>query len=65
MNQAFEGLKELAANVDSIIVVSNDRLLEVIGGRPLKESFREADNVLRPRCSDDYRFDCSSCIHQP
>lgn len=47
LNQAFEGLKELAANVDSIIVVSNDRLLEVIGGRPLKESFREADNVLR------------------
>ena len=47
LNQAFEGLNELAANVDSIIVVSNDRLLEVIGGRPLKESFREADNVLR------------------
>ncbi len=47
LSQAFDGLNELSQNVDSIIVVSNDRLLEVIGGRPLKESFREADNVLR------------------
>jgi cell division protein FtsZ len=47
LTQAFEGLNELSQNVDSIIVVSNERLLEVIGGRPLKESFREADNVLR------------------
>jgi len=45
--QANDGLSELSENVDSIIIVSNDRLLEVIGGRPLKESFREADNVLR------------------
>ena len=46
-NQALQGIEEFKQNVDSIIVVSNDRLLEVIGGRPLKESFREADNVLR------------------
>ena len=47
LTQAGDGLSELSENVDSIIVVSNDRLLEVIGGRPIQESFREADNVLR------------------
>lgn len=45
--QAVEGIDELRANVDSIIVVSNDRLLQLIGGRPMQEAFREADNVLR------------------
>lgn len=45
--QSIAGLEELRKNVDSIIVVSNDRLLEVIGGRPMNEAFREADNVLR------------------
>ena len=45
--QAFAGLEELRKNVDSIIVVSNDRLLEVIGNRPMNEAFREADNILR------------------
>ena len=45
--QAVEGIDELRANVDSIIVVSNDRLLQLIGGRPMQEAFRDADNVLR------------------
>ena len=45
--QAIEGIDELRSNVDSIIVVSNDRLLQLIGGRPMQEAFREADNVLR------------------
>lgn len=45
--QSLSGMEELRANVDSIIVVSNDRLLQLIGGRPMQEAFREADNVLR------------------
>ena len=45
--QAISGIEELRANVDSIITVSNDRLLQLIGGRPMQEAFREADNVLR------------------
>ena len=45
--QAAAGIEELRANVDSIITVSNDRLLQLIGGRPMQEAFREADNVLR------------------
>ena len=45
--QALAGLTELRENVDSIIIVSNDRLLDAIGGRPMSEAFKEADNVLR------------------
>lgn len=47
LRQAKAGLAELRENVDSIIVVSNDRLLDAIGRRPMGEAFREADNVLR------------------
>ncbi len=47
LRQAKSGLAELRENVDSIIVVSNDRLLEAIGRKPMAEAFREADNVLR------------------
>ncbi|NLY63133.1 MAG: cell division protein FtsZ [Erysipelothrix sp.] len=41
------GLENLRQHVDSIIIVSNNQLLEVIGHVPITESFREADNVLR------------------
>ena len=47
LRQAKAGLEELRENVDSIIVVSNSRLLDVIGRRPMAEAFREGDNVLR------------------
>ena len=40
----FEGMKR---KKQAIITVSNDRLLQLIGGRPMQEAFREADNVLR------------------
>ncbi|QIK57407.1 cell division protein FtsZ [Erysipelothrix sp. HDW6A] len=45
--QASEGLEELKAYVDSLIIVSNNQLLEVIGRIPFQEAFKEADNVLR------------------
>lgn len=47
MRQANEGLTELCQYVDSLIVVSNDQLLNVIGNIPLVDAFKEADNVLR------------------
>lgn len=43
---ALEGVGELRQNVDSLITISNDKLLELIGMKPMRESFREADNVL-------------------
>jgi cell division protein FtsZ len=45
--QAYRGLEELKTYVDSLIIVSNNQLLEVIGRIPFVEAFREADNVLR------------------
>ena len=45
--QAEEGLNELRQFVDSLIIVSNNQLLEVIGRIPFQEAFQEADNVLR------------------
>jgi len=47
MDQALRGLEELRNHVDSLIIVSNNQLLEVIGRIPFVEAFREADNVLR------------------
>lgn len=44
---AVEGIDELKKYVDSLIVVSNDNLLEVIGRKPIEEAFQAADNVLR------------------
>ena len=46
-NKAAAGLEELSAYVDSLIIVSNNQLLEVIGRIPMAEAFKEADNVLR------------------
>lgn len=46
MDQALLGLEDLKDFVDSLIIVSNNRLLEVIGRIPLQDAFKEADNVL-------------------
>ena len=43
---AVEGLQELRQNVDSLIVISNDQLLQMSGDIPLNESFKQADNIL-------------------
>ena len=47
MRQAEEGISRLAENVDTLIVIPNDRLKDVISGAPLQEAFRNADDVLR------------------
>lgn len=44
--QADEGLAELKANVDAIIVISNDKLRDMFGNLPMRSAFAEADNVL-------------------
>jgi cell division protein FtsZ len=46
--QADRGIEELAAAVDTLIVVPNDRLLEVLDeGTSMVEAFQVADDVLR------------------
>ncbi len=46
--QAGSGVDSLKENVDTLIVIPNDRLLELVDkNTPMLEAFREADNVLR------------------
>lgn len=45
--QAEEGIKELKKYVDSIIVVSNEKLLKTLGNVPMMEAFKESDHVLK------------------
>nr|WP_297356445.1 cell division protein FtsZ [uncultured Caldimonas sp.] len=48
MKQADTGLSELEANVDSLIVVLNEKLLEVLGDDVTQdEAFAQANDVLR------------------
>ena len=48
MQQAIAGIEELKNHVDTLIVIPNDRLREIIDKTtPLLESFKEVDNVLR------------------
>jgi len=48
MRQAEEGIARLREVVDTLIIIPNERLLNIIERRtPILEAFREADNVLR------------------
>ncbi len=48
MNHALEGLKALREHVDTLIIIPNDRLREIIDkSTPLLDSFKEVDNILR------------------
>jgi cell division protein FtsZ len=47
-NQAAGGIGAMKEAVDTLIVIPNDRLLEIVDkNTPMLEAFREADNVLR------------------
>lgn len=47
MEQALSGLEELKKHVDTLIVIPNDRLRELIDkSTPMLEAFREVDNIL-------------------
>lgn len=46
--QALVGIEELRKNVDTLIVIPNDRLRDIIDKTtPMIEAFKEVDNVLR------------------
>ena len=47
MRQAEEGIAEMRKNVDTMIIVPNERLLAVVGkGIPFHEALKKADEVL-------------------
>src|SRR6266436_9088983 len=46
--QAEQGIAELADKVDTLIVIENDRLLQVVEKKtPLSDAFKLADDILR------------------
>ncbi|MEN0006081.1 MAG: cell division protein FtsZ [Bacteroidota bacterium] len=44
--QGHEGLSELKKQVDTLIIVSNDKLRQIHGNLSLSEAFAKADNIL-------------------
>jgi cell division protein FtsZ len=44
--QAEEGLQEMRNNVDTLLIINNDRLREMYGNLSLGSAFTQADNVL-------------------
>lgn len=48
MEHALQGIEELRKHVDTLIVIPNDKLREIIDKTtPMLEAFKEVDNVLR------------------
>jgi len=43
---ADEGIKQLKATVDALLIISNDKLRELYGNLRLSEAFGQADNIL-------------------
>lgn len=47
-NYSAEGISKLREHVDTLVIISNNRLLDIIDKKtPIMEAFQEADNVLR------------------
>jgi len=44
--QASEGIRDLRENVDTLLLICNDRLRELYGNLKLTEAFQKADDVL-------------------
>lgn len=48
MENAERGIKALKGNVDTLVIIPNDKLLKIVPkGTPIVEAFRTADDVLR------------------
>jgi cell division protein FtsZ len=46
ISQGFDGIDELRRNVDTLIIVSNDKLREIHGNLSISNAFSQADNIL-------------------
>lgn len=44
--QGVEGLAEMKKNVDTLIIVSNDKLRQIHGNLSISDAFAQADNIL-------------------
>lgn len=46
IEQAAEGLAEFRKHVDTLIIISNDKLRQIYGNLSISEAFAKADNIL-------------------
>lgn len=46
ISQGFDGLAELKKHVDTLIVISNDKLRQIFGNLSVSDAFGQADNIL-------------------
>ena len=46
IKQAIDGINEMQAHVDSLLVINNERIREMYGDFRISEAFAKADNVL-------------------
>jgi cell division protein FtsZ len=46
ITQAIEGISELEAHVDALLVINNERIREMFGDFGISEAFAKADNIL-------------------
>lgn len=44
--QAIDGVTELKDNVDSLLVINNEKLREIYGNQPVSTAFAKADDIL-------------------
>ena len=44
--QALEGVEKLKAHVDSMLVISNEKLHKIYGNLPASAAFKKADNII-------------------
>ena len=46
INQALDGVEEMAKNVDALLVINNERLRSIYGELPILKAFGKADDTL-------------------
>jgi cell division protein FtsZ len=46
IRQAIDGVTELSQNVDSLLVINNEKLREIYGNQPVSTAFAKADDIL-------------------
>ena len=46
INQALDGVEEMAKNVDALLVINNERLRQIYGDLSMMEAFATADDTL-------------------
>ncbi len=58
--KAYKGLEELQKHTDTVVIIENDKLLEIVPDLPIEEAFGVADEVLAK-----YIYSIISTVTQP